>query len=421
MKSQAIVGRERQGRRPARAGTRAKEATDGTVSSPPRAHAESSPDPRVPSSYPRRVLLAVTGLSPQVVTETLYALAMELQPAFVPTEIHLLTTSDGAERARLTLLSREPGWFHRLCRDFRLPPIEFNPHFIHVMAGATDVPLADIRSPADNERAADFITEEVRKLTLDPGSALHVSIAGGRKTMGFYLGSALSLFGRSQDRLSHVLVSAPFEGHPDFFYPTRLSQVIYANDKARTPLDTREAKVTLAEIPFVRLREGFLPERLLAGRATFSGTVNAAQRALGPSELLINLREGLIQAGGEPVQMPPAELAFYAWLARRCKDGDEPILCPADGTVEPGYAQEYLAEYRRIIGEMGDDDRTAGRLAAGMDKAFFMERKSKVDRHLQKALGYGARPYLICGIGSRPRTRYGLRLDRTAIRFAILD
>jgi CRISPR-associated protein (TIGR02584 family) len=30
-----------------------------------------------PSEYSRRVLLAVTGLSPQVVTETLYALAVQ--------------------------------------------------------------------------------------------------------------------------------------------------------------------------------------------------------------------------------------------------------------------------------------------------------------------------------------------------------
>jgi hypothetical protein len=38
--------------------------------------------------YPRRILLAVTGLTPQVITETLYALAIQRQPAFIPTDIH---------------------------------------------------------------------------------------------------------------------------------------------------------------------------------------------------------------------------------------------------------------------------------------------------------------------------------------------
>jgi CRISPR-associated protein (TIGR02584 family) len=41
--------------------------------------------------------------------------------------------------------------------------------------------------------------------TADPQASLHVSIAGERKTMGFYVGYALSLFGRTQGRLSHVL------------------------------------------------------------------------------------------------------------------------------------------------------------------------------------------------------------------------
>jgi len=33
--------------------------------------------------YPRRIPLAVTGLTPQVVTEILYALAVQRQPAFI--------------------------------------------------------------------------------------------------------------------------------------------------------------------------------------------------------------------------------------------------------------------------------------------------------------------------------------------------
>lgn len=167
------------------------------------------PIPESPESYPRRILLAVTGLSPQVVTETLYVLAVQAKPAFVPTEIHLITTRQGAEHARLNLLSRQIGWFHRLRADYALPEIAFHAKCIHVIPDAAGGELDDIRTPADNARAADFVTERVRALTSDPDCTLHVSIAGGRKTMGYYLGYALSLFGRGQDRLSHVLVSAP--------------------------------------------------------------------------------------------------------------------------------------------------------------------------------------------------------------------
>ena len=278
-----------------------------------------------PQDYPRRLLVAVTGLSPQIVTETLYALALRREPRFVPTEVRLITTEEGAEHAKLSLLHPESGWFHRLRADYDLPSIVFGPEHIHVLEDAGGRPLGDIRSPADNERAADAITDVVRDLTRDEDSALHVSIAGGRKTMGFYLGYALSLYGREQDRLSHVLVNAPYESHPQFFYPTTSSRVIYTPPPHNRPYDTRDADVTLAEIPFVRLRDE-LPEDLKdhrEGKVRFSEAVTAAQRAIGPAELVLDLPARRLRAGGKVIALSPLHFAFLAWLARRQKEGRE--------------------------------------------------------------------------------------------------
>ncbi|MGQ0658986.1 MAG: CRISPR-associated ring nuclease Csm6 [Chromatiales bacterium] len=402
------------GRRARAARSKTIEAREGSVSSPPAARTDTTPDPGVPSSYPRRILLSVTGLSPQVVTETLYALALNASPPFLPTEIHLITTREGAERARLALLSDDPGWFHRLLKDYGLPPIAFDPTNIHVLDDEAGGALDDIRTPGDNERTADFITEAVREFTADAHSAVHTSIAGGRKTMGFYLGYALSLFGREQDRLSHVLVSEPFESSWDFFYPTTNTRVITTRDNKLA--DTRNAKVTLAEIPFVSLRHG-LPDKLLEGRTSFSETVAAARQTLGPPELVIDLRGHRIRAGGVVLSLPPAELAFLSWFARRRIDAKPDLACPSQRVPERQYAEEFLSEYRRIIGPMGDDDRTTGRLSAGMDKQFFLERKSRLHHRIRTELGKSAaRSYLVTGRGTRPQ-RFGIALDRNAISF----
>uniref|UniRef100_UPI0025FA40C6 CRISPR-associated ring nuclease Csm6 n=1 Tax=uncultured Thiohalocapsa sp. TaxID=768990 RepID=UPI0025FA40C6 len=299
--------------------------------------------PRQPQDHPRRVLLAVAGLSPQIVTETLYALAVG-QPtereAFMPTEIRLITTTKGAERAELSLFSR--GWFQRLLDDYALPAVTFGPEQIEVVHGADGSPLADIRTDADNERVADHLTDTVRALTGDPDCALHVSMAGGRKTMGYYAGYALSLFGRPQDRLSHVLVSDPFESSWDFFFPTAYSRVITLRDNELA--DTRHAQVTLAEIPFVTLRHG-LPEPLLNGQAGFMETIQAAQRAQQPPELILDLQGKRIQAAGQVIAMTPANLAFYAVFARRLLKGQPPARHDTDG-----FTGHYLDELRRISG-----------------------------------------------------------------------
>lgn len=370
-----------------------------------------------PHEYKRRILLAVTGLSPQVVTETLYALAVkpgDRRMPFVPTEIHIITTGQGAAHARLNLLSDEPGWFHRLCRDYHLAAIRFDDSTLHKVTGAAGQSLDDIRTPEDNERVADCIAEIVRDLTADDAAAVHVSLAGGRKTMGYYLGYALSLYGRPQDRLSHVLVSAPFESHPEFYYPSREQRVIQTREAKPRPLDCRDAVVELAQIPFVRMRHG-LDDRLRAGQTRFSASVAAAQRALGPAELVIDLAGRRIRAGGTVVRLPPADLAFMSWFARRRAEHAPALVCPAESVPEQGYASEYLSHYRAVIGAMGDDDRAVARYGDGMSKLDFLERKSKLLRTLKKALGPAAEAYSIHGLG-RP-ARYELQIDATAIRF----
>ncbi|MDD2761211.1 MAG: CRISPR-associated ring nuclease, partial [Methylomonas sp.] len=64
-----------------------------------------------PNDYPKRILLAVSGMSPQIVTETVYALAVIQAAPFVPTEIHLITTQSGARQAKLRLLAEGTGQF----------------------------------------------------------------------------------------------------------------------------------------------------------------------------------------------------------------------------------------------------------------------------------------------------------------------
>lgn len=367
-----------------------------------------------PAGFPRRVLLAVSGLTPQVVTETLYALAADEDAPFVPTEVHLITSAEGARRAELSLLSDDLGWFHRLCADYHLPGVRFDRRHIHIVRGANGQPLDDIRSPQDNQAAADFITAQVRSITADPQCALHASIAGGRKTMGFYLGYALSLYGRPQDRLSHVLVSDPFESSYDFFYPTPYSRVLQTRDGQLA--DTATAQVTLADIPFVSLRHG-LPTALLAGQASFNDTVAAARAALAPPQLVLDLARQRISAGGREVAVPPAELALLAVFARRLKQGLGPVVAPTKGVGDRAWAQAYLREYRAITGKLADIESTERALRGGMDGEYFSVRKSKLEKRLVAALGPAAAAYRIDDGGKRPR-KYQLRLLPQAVRFA---
>ncbi len=362
-----------------------------------------------PSSYDRRILVGVTGLTPQVVTETVYALAVEREPPFIPTEIHILTSNTGAKAIQSRLLSEGEDRFGQLCREYALGYIKFDASCIHILKDDEGCPLEDIQTPEQQTWAADTITGLIQTLTRDDTAALHVSLAGGRKSMGFYMGYALSLFGRPQDRLSHVLVSAPFENVTDFFYPPRSPAIFKTRDEVN--LNSADAKIMLADIPFVQMRS-HLPLGLQREGARFSDAVEAVGVTVGPPSLVFDQSSRQLQCGGIDVHMEAYPLALYLWLARRAVRGEPGISHRTEVTG-------FLEEYGRLIGRHSGAYVTAEKcLANGFDKSDFRSKISLVKKALVRALGtQGAKPWLIDRTGQRGYATYTLSLTGANIHF----
>lgn len=344
------------------------------------------------AKYSRRILLSVIGLTPQVITETIYALAKECLES-LPTELHVITTQQGFERVRLTLLDEKAGWLAQLRKDYDLPPILFNHSHIHVIKHA-DSPINDIRTEKDNEILADTITRHILEFTSDHHASLHVSIAGGRKTMSYYAGYALSLFARPQDKLSHVLVSEDFESVPEFFYPTPYSKIIqFKRGDRQYFLDTQEAKVSLAYIPFVRLRQE-LPTNLLNTNLSFMQTIQLTQTVIGDLSICLNVTQKTLTASGINIPLKPVNLAFY-WLLLKDR------LKQANGVqykLNPELHKLFLDLYAELIGKHhGDYIELEDKLIKnnGIYKEWFDERLSRINKAFIESLGKtGAMPYL---------------------------
>ncbi|SFF47473.1 CRISPR-associated protein, Csx6 family [Fontimonas thermophila] len=277
--------------------------------------------PIAPHEYPRRVLLCLTGLSPAVVTETLYAL-LRRTPAFVPTEIVLLTTSKGKKLAEEGLV----GGAQDRIRAVFAQSVHANAGMypasvqIRVLPGSDQAPLEDIRNAADSVAVGDFIVGCVRELASDPRCAIHASLAGGRKTMGYYLGTAMALYGRAQDSLSHVLISAPFDTLPEFYFPQPGLKLALPGGGT---VDTGSAQVDLVDLPFVRM--GADPNG--TSRRTppsFSETVARRARMLEPRRLEFAPEDGMVRIGRSRLELhlPPLQLALYWLIARLWKRGD---------------------------------------------------------------------------------------------------
>ncbi len=317
------------------------------------------PPPVEPPPAAETVLLAITGMSPAILTETLWALAHPTDPdtpPVIPHRVIVLTTAEGrAHLARLfdpsprlggvapwdALRSALAAAGHDLSGRLRFGQ---TPDDIRVITASDPLTgrsreLADIRDRADNEAAADFLLEQVRSLVENPDTQLIVSIAGGRKTMTALLYACMTLIGRETDRLTHVLVSQPFENHRDFWFPGQpgghlppptpsAGSVSSVHSTAPVSLDPATAVVDLADVPFVPLRNLFQRELgRMAGaflRLVRDCRQNLVQRAAAELRLTLDATRAELEINGLPLKLAPAEMLLLLFLARRAKHNEPP-------------------------------------------------------------------------------------------------
>lgn len=355
-----------------------------------------------------QVLICVTGLTPQVVTETVFALGREGQQ-MLPDEIHVLTTLEGRRRA-VPALTGETGRLARLYRDhgWNAQSLRFGADHIRVIRDATGRELEDIQNEDDNAAAADFITGFIRRMTTDNNARLHVSLAGGRKTMGFFVGCALSLYGRAEDRLSHVLVNPPFEFHPEFFYPPRRAHRLKTGDG--TAVSTADARVRLADIPFVRLRNG-LDQELIEGNLSFSGAVARTQQLIDPPALRIDLATREVTLQGHPLRLSETLFIWLVWFAGRASRELTPTAFDEHGARSLLAIVEWLDG--STDGRPGRSVRNAMRDLERADKGYFERNHSRLNRALRGCPGLAAAAaerYLVQSSPTRTPTTYALGL-----------
>jgi CRISPR-associated protein (TIGR02584 family) len=356
-----------------------------------------------PEHFNRRILLMVAGHSPAIITETLYALPANQKP----TEIRIITTASGKEKLKTQLLG-EHNVIHQLCKEYDIPIPLFDKSHIYVIAKQGEE-LEDTQTEVENEIAADFITAKVRELTKESDCSIHVSIAGGRKTMTYYLGYALSVFGRIQDRMSHVLVEDDYAVN-EFFYPTKQSSFMISRKKEA--FDAKDVKVMLGELPFIRLRDGLTDDLLNKQDLSYSDIIEIAQRQLRP--IKVELRHTperkskpwqLLCSGSEITGLNNAELAIYVWLLQRHKMMRTDKLHFNRRPNNEKLAQEFLVVLRQLFGEYNGGFTKASRALAkdddghkkeGMTGKYFSPKKTNINQLLTNSLGAsGARNYII--------------------------
>ncbi len=274
----------------------------------------------------KNILISGIGTSPAVLTETVWCLAHQSVPV-VPDEVVVLTTESGKERLYAEILNGESSVWRRMCESLREDKVDidgklvFGKTSVRVIPDAHGNEIYDLRSGEDNLRAADFMLQQLRQYTESSDTVVLASIAGGRKTMSALLFSCMTLLGREDDRVFHVLLPPEFEGGvtPPMYYPVK--GVTYTNRMTGKTYKSEKFQSELFEVPFVRMR-GWYQEKFKNIPPSYRTLISKVQTVAPPAvvypEIEIDAWNGWAKIDGKLAPMSKACFAMLLLIADGC-------------------------------------------------------------------------------------------------------
>jgi len=373
----------------------------------------------------KNVLLITTGLSPQVITETLCYYGQMDTPIHFD-EVHVITGTVGKDLIMNNLLGG-PKYYDQYCSDYNIDKkaISFSENSIHLLLDDDQVPLDDIKTINQNKAAINQIFKIVSDLTEDENVRLITSVSGGRKTMSVILGQAMQFFARQQDKIIHVIVDNIILS-ADFYYPTPHKKVVTVEGQ---DIDFSKVKLYLDELPFIRLRPIIGPLLIGDGKSSLVNMVKVAQAQIEEltksPEVIVDLAERSLMINDQKINLPVKNLAVYcAFMKLRLDDagdGKNGFLTSFDIVNEYGdrsFLKFFLTYYVMMYGEkkifaINEVEKFKNE---DYDDPWFRQTKSKINKALKDNISYPEYEFSkISRVGSSNDSRHGLLIDKDMI------
>ncbi len=317
----------------------------------------------------KNILIAISGLTPQIVTETLFALSV--QKKITIDEIFVITTKrgkivlEGNDKSSATPKAKLKIEISNLCSDYKIKVPKFTLKNNVVTAEEETVELFDVQTDKDNILFPNKTANLIKRLTNDSNNVIHASLSGGRKSMSAHLALVLSLFARLQDKLYHVLTSEKFEFKN--FYPKTKEE---------------EKALTIAEIPFVKLRSLNAP--LLKTGLSYSMLVAETQLRLkfltDDTKLVLELKLHSIKYKDKTTNLSPVEMGIYLLFVENKIAEDSGIRNNEICSIEFAHKLENILteNFHYYINEQNKNHWSK----KGLTPEYFLASKSKINKKL---------------------------------------
>lgn len=336
----------------------------------------------------RNVFLALSGMTPQVITEAIWGLVVREKMEI--TEIHIVTTHAGRKKLiENKMTDRTNGPLAKLWSVWGLPEEKY-PLFGEQQIHVPSVPgkIEDLIDSHENIAMEEEITRLIRDFTKDSSVRLVTSLTGGRKTMSAYMILGMSVFARKDDLLYHVLIDRPGGNPPENWWFPEWKNKNEAN------------WIKMFEVPFPELRrtfEAIFPELLKTSSLTVAiRKYNQFQDKLTQQVKLVldfTDRKNFLKVDGINLDLQAKELVWLALLAWK-KTNTGGVISSSDTKGQLALSEEDLNFCRITYAFLKDSELGRGKPNEITEQSFWASIISRLRERLPEKIGIRAQLFV---------------------------
>ena len=182
----------------------------------------------------------------------------------------------------------------------------------------------------------------------------------------------MTMLGRNQDKLYHILVNPPFDQQmkPPFYFPEKgVTHILTGKDGKKMKIKSETAELTLSELPFICTRYRWEKDfkYLPADYSEATDKINNPVKImidLTHTELTINGAYFFVRDIGDQKRMNGAQTLLVLYILYHCKEykGYSGIESDALPNVYRGFFRAFQ-KYPKVFHLEGTEEITSGRIS----------------------------------------------------------
>jgi len=340
----------------------------------------------------KNILVIIVGKTPQIVTEAFYILG--IRKKILISNIFVLTTTEYKEFIEHSTIEK----VKEISNKYKIIEPIYDKN--HILAAAEEEGYNKNKEGELKFTTTNLILNFISEYT-EKDVNIHCVLSGGRKTMSCDGMLAMTLFGREEDKLYHIVANP----------------IYYSEEKYYPENENEDLGLILINKPYIKLRNK-LSEILNCKNFKYDDLINSCQKIINDlidlPTVIINKEKCELIISNKRIKLKPIDISVYLFFAKQRK------FISGGKNFSKKNSDRFLKIYSKISKSYGQKLRVFENSIKNniLDFVIIQKSISKIKNEIKHVFDNDpkAEYYIISVEGNYGNKKYGIKLQKNKIK-----